>query len=89
MHSLSPKVRSFHPELSSLLFTEFVNGVLVPVKILFFFFPHFFADDKVSDLIQNSFQYLPLFCFSILNERICPRSRHNALYQCSEYFSFS
>lgn len=37
MHSLSPKVRSFHPELSSLLFTEFVNGVLVPVKILFFF----------------------------------------------------
>lgn len=86
MHSLSPKGRSFHLELSSLLFIGFVNGVLFPVKIPFL---HFFADDKDSDLIQNSYQYLPLFCFSILNEGICPRSGDNAPSQSSEYFSFS
>jgi len=75
MHSVSPKGRSFHLELSSLLLIEFVNGVLFPVKIPFL---HFFADDKDSDPIQNSYQYLPLLCFSILKKRICPRSGDNA-----------
>lgn len=86
MHSLSPEGRSFHLELPSLLFTGFVNGVLFPVKIPFL---HFFADDKDSDLIQNSWQYLPLFRFPILKERIYPRSGDNAPSKCSENFSFS
>lgn len=60
MHSLSPEGRSFHLELPSLLFIEFVNGVLFPVKIPFL---HFFADNKDSDLSRIPSNTFHCFAF--------------------------